>query len=421
MSGSVRFVHAADLHLDAPFKGVDADDPRVREALIAATIGALDALVDTCVERRADFLILAGDVYNSADAPLRTEFAFREACARLDAAGIRVFVARGNHDPASSRSAGLAMPPNVHVFSAEAVERVVYERDGTPVCTLYGRSFRTAAETTNLAAGYVRDPDDGLAIGVLHTNVGDRPGHGPYAPCSLDDLRAARMDYWALGHIHKPEVLSEDPPIVYSGCTQGLHPGETGDRGCTVVTLDRHGATLERVSTARVLWAASAVAAAGLDDIDAVRSALLAEIDRAVRDPAGAPGAPVVLRLELTGRSAAHAALARPRALDDLLSDIRGAGLSRDPWVWVDRVRDRTRPMIDLALVRSGSDFAADLVTLADSLLADPDDLEEYVGALAQQILSTLDSRDLPEVDPRDIVERARDLALDRLMAEERR
>jgi hypothetical protein len=77
--------------------------------------------------------------------------------------------------------------------------------------------------------------------------------------------------------------------------------------------------------------------------------------------------------------------------------------------------------MIDLALVRSGSDFAADLVTLADSLLADPDDLEEYVGALAQQILSTLDSRDLPEVDPRDIVERARDLALDRLMAEERR
>lgn len=421
MSGSVRFVHAADLHLDAPFKGVDAGDPRVREALIAATLGALDALVDTCIERRVDFLILAGDVYNSMDAPLRTEFAFRDACARLDAAGIRVFVARGNHDPASSRTAGLAMPSNVHVFSPDEVERVVYERDGRPACVLYGRSFRTAAETANFASGYVRDPDDELAIGVLHTNVGDRPGHGPYAPCSLDDLRASHMDYWALGHIHKPEVLSEDPPIVYSGCTQGLHPGETGDRGCTVVTLDRHGATLERVSTARVVWATSSVAAMGLDDIDAVRGALLAEIDRVVRDPAITPGTPVVLRLDLNGRSAAHAALARPKVLDDVLADIRGAGLSRDPWVWVDRLRDRTMPAIDLDLVRSGSDFAADLVSLADTLLADREALGAYVESLAQPILGTLDAKDLFEPDARDIIERARDLALDRLMAEERR
>ena len=421
MSGSVRFVHAADLHLDAPFKGVDAEDPRVRAALIAATVGALDTLVEVCIERRADFLVLAGDVYNSMDAPLRTEFAFRDACARLDAAGIRVFVARGNHDPASSRSAGLALPANVHVFSADEVERVVYEREGRPICALYGRSFRTAAETANFAVSYARDPGDELAIGVLHTNVGDRPGHGPYAPCSIGDLRAAHMDYWALGHIHKPEVLSQDPPIVYSGCTQGLHPGETGDRGCTVVTLDRHGATLERVSTARVVWAAATVSAVGLDDIDAVRGALLAEVDRVMRDTGTAPGTPAVLRIDLTGRSGAHAALARPKALDDLLADIRGAGLSRDPWVWVDRVRDRTMPAIDLDLVRSGSDFAADLVSLADSLLADSDALGAYVGALAQPILGTLDSKDLFEPDARDIIERARDLALDRLMAEERR
>ena len=418
MSGSVRFVHAADLHLDAPFKGVDADDPRVREALIAATIGALDALVDTCVERRADFLILAGDVYNSADAPLRTEFAFREACARLDAAGIRVFVARGNHDPASSRSAGLAMPPNVHVFSAEAVERVVYERDGTPVCTLYGRSFRTAAETTNLAAGYVRDPDDDLAIGVLHTNVGDRPGHGPYAPCSLDDLRAARMDYWALGHIHKPEVLAERPVIAYSGCTQGLSPNESGLRGCRIVTLDASGAASEFVPTSSVVWAREAVDATDLTTAADVALALAHSVEQAAH---AAEDRHSVLRIDLIGRSAAHGVLARPGALRDLLADVRAGAMERDPWVWVDRITDLTRPAFDVDTLRDGVDFAGDLVRLTDDLLADDRRLLALVESAAGPVLSAMDTRDAPALDAADLLERARDLALDRMLAEEDR
>jgi len=418
VSGSVRFVHAADLHLDAPFKGVDADDPRVREALIAATLGALDVVVETCIEREADFLVLAGDVYNSADKPLRTEFAFREACARLDAAGVRVFIARGNHDPVVGHSAGLEMPSNVHVFASDVVERVVVQCDGKPACALYGRSFRTVAERDNLARGFSRELDDTLAVGVLHTNVGGREGHGPYAPCSLDDLRAARMDYWALGHIHRPEVLSEDPPIVYSGCTQGLHPGETGERGCTVVTLDERGATLERVSTARVAWATASVVADELEDIDAVRDALQCEVDRALEE---AGGIPVVLRLELTGRSGAHAELARMKALDDLLADIRASGLAREPWAWIDRLRDSTRPVIDLDLVRSGSDFAADLVALTDTLLADTDALDAYVATVAKPILGALDSRDVSAPDARSVIVRARDRALDRLIAEEQR
>ncbi|MBN2848701.1 MAG: exonuclease SbcCD subunit D [Coriobacteriia bacterium] len=418
MSDPVRFVHAADLHLDAPFKGVDADDPRVREALVAATLGALDMVVETCLERDADFLVLAGDVYDSADKPLRTEFALRAACARLDAAGIRVFIARGNHDPASGHSAGLEMPSNVHVFAADAVERVVFEREGQPVCSLYGRSFRTAAERENLAAGFSRQLDDTLAIGVLHANVGGREGHGPYAPCSLDDLRAARMDYWALGHIHRPEVLSQDPPIVYSGCTQGLHPGEAGPRGCTVVTLDENGATLDRVSTAQVSWATSSVCIDDLEGIDAVREALAGELDRALAE---ADGVPVVVRLELTGRSAAHSELARVKALDDLLADIRATGLAREPWAWVDRLKDHTRPAIDLDLVRVGSDFAADLVALTDALLADEDALDEYVATVARPILGALDSRDVFTPDARSVIERARDRALDRLMAEEQR
>ncbi|MBN1192364.1 MAG: DNA repair exonuclease [Coriobacteriia bacterium] len=418
MTESVRFVHAADLHLDAPFKGVDATDARVREALVASTYEALDALVSVCIEHDADFLVVAGDVYNSSEKSLRAEFAFRDACVRLTDAGIAVFVACGNHDPASGRSAGLTMPHGVHVFSENEVERVLFEREGRPICALYGRSFRTAAEKANLAEGFERRAEDSLAIGVLHANVGGRVDHEPYAPCSLEDLRAAKMDYWALGHIHKPEVLSNDSAVAYSGCTQGLNPNESGLRGCQVVSLEPGSATAEFVPTSSVVWERVTVDAESLESIEDVVGALGSAVDEVAR---GASDRPVVLRIELVGRTDAHAALARSGVVQDLLADVRAASLERDPWVWVDRIVDGTRPAIDIETLRAGEDFAGDLVRLADVLLADERALLELVSSASGPVLAALDARDVPAVDPAALLERARDLAIDRLLAEEER
>lgn len=414
----VRFVHAADLHLDAPFKGVDATDARVGAELVASTYRALDAVVELCLARDVDFLVIAGDVYNAAEKRPRAEFAFRRACERLAEAGIGVFVARGNHDPASGWSAGLVMPESVHVFSEREVERVPVLRDGEEVCAVYGRSFRTAAESANLATGFVRDATDRLAVGVLHTNVGGRTDYEPYAPCSLDDLRAARMDYWALGHIHKPEVLSEDPAIAYAGCPQGLDPNETGARGCRVVTLDERGATAEFVPTAAVVWARASVDASALASVDDVRAALLAAAESAGRE---AGERPVVMRVEITGRSDAHGALARPGMLADLTADLRADGLERDPWVWIDRISDRTRPVVDLDALRASQDFAGDLVRLADAVSADAAALHQLISDASGPVLALVDTRDAPAIDEASVLERARDLALDRLLAEESR
>lgn len=418
VTDSVRFVHAADLHLDAPFKGIDATDLRVRDALVASTYEALDALVAVCVGHAADFLVIAGDVYNDSERSLRAEFAFRDACVKLAEAGVRVYVARGNHDPASGRSLGLVMPENVHIFSEHEVERVVFERDGEAVCALYGRSFRTAAERSNLARGFARDAGDTLAVGVLHANVGGRTEHEPYAPCSLEDLRAARMDYWALGHIHKPEVLSEQPAIVYSGCTQGLSPNESGLRGCRVVTLDASGATAETVPTSSVVWARETVDTDDLGSIEELMAALDDAVERAGRS---AEGRPSVLRIELGGRSAVHGILARPGVLRDVLADVRAGALERDPWVWVDRITDSTRPAFDIATLRDSADFASDLVRLTDDLLADDRRLLALVEAAAAPVLSAMDTRDTPALDAASLLERARDLALDRMLAEEDR
>jgi len=415
---SVRFVHAADLHLDARFSGVDATDPRVRDALVASTVDALDALVQVCLTSGAVFLVLAGDVYNQSDTFLRTEFAFRGACERLAAGGVRVFIARGNHDPASGRSAGIAVPDGVHVFSEREVERVPFFRDGELVCAIYGRSFRTSAETANLALGFQRDPADPLAVGVLHANVGGRPGHESYAPCSLDDLRAARMDYWALGHIHKPEVLLEHPQVAYSGSTQGLDPSDRGPRGCRVVTLGPDGASAEFVRTASVLWDAAAVDISALDGLDDLRLALGEAVERMRTTAAGLPA---IVRIEMTGRGEVHDALQRPAVLADLLADLRATGLGAEPWVWVDRVADRTRPGVDLDELREGQDFAADLVRLSDGLLADEHALLEFTDRITRPVLGALDLGDVPELDAREVLVRARDMALDRLLTEEDR
>ena len=414
MTTAVRFVHAADLHLAAPFAGVDADDPRVRDALVSATYEALDAIVELCIEQAVDFLVVAGDVYNSAESPLRAELAFRNACVRLADAGIRVFVAHGNHDPASARSFGLEMPETVHVFSASEVERIVFERDGEPVCALYGRSFARAAERDNLALAFSRDPTDALAVAVLHTNVGGRPGYEPYAPCSLDDLEAARMDYWALGHIHKPEVLSEDPAIAYAGCAQGLQPNESGPRGCRLVTLTTAGVTAEFVPTARVVWSSVALDARDALGVDGVRAVLARALDEC---GAAAGGVPVIARLTIEGRSPSHAELVRPGVLADLLGEMRGEGMARDPWVWLDRVIDRTRPAIDLDSLRDAEDLAGDLVRIADSLATDDARLEGIVASISGPVFAALDRREVVELDSADLLERARDVALDRLLA----
>ncbi len=116
----VRFIHAADLHLDTAFPGLARQvSPDLARRLREATFVALERLVTLCEEEKPDFLILAGDTYNQEDLSLKAQLALRDACARLGNKGIRVFLAHGNHDPLSSRLKTLDWPDNVTVFGPE--------------------------------------------------------------------------------------------------------------------------------------------------------------------------------------------------------------------------------------------------------------------------------------------------------------
>ncbi len=102
---SLRYIHAADLHLDTPFLGLSRTD--AGEALQAqlrdATFTALQRLFDQCERLRPDFLVLAGDIYNQEEHSVKAQLALRDGCVRLQACGIPVFRAHGNQDPLDSR------------------------------------------------------------------------------------------------------------------------------------------------------------------------------------------------------------------------------------------------------------------------------------------------------------------------------
>ena len=220
------FIHAADLHLDAPFRGLgllpENEGFAPQRALRQAGFLALERLTGLCIASGADFLLLAGDVYNSADSSLRARLALRDAFVRLETAGIGVFLAHGNHDPlrdeggyqggngqAGSGQAAVPWPDNVHVFGPEVGCRIAFARGGgAPVALVHGVSHSGPAETRNLAATFKRktpsllEPDL-FQIGLLHCALaGVSGGHDAYAPCTFTDLAEAELDYWALGHVH---------------------------------------------------------------------------------------------------------------------------------------------------------------------------------------------------------------------------
>jgi len=380
------FVHAADLHLDSPFVGLQEIDERVTRKLREATFQAFNRIVDLCLERNAAFLLVAGDIYDGRDRSLRAQLRFRDGLKRLSDEGISSFVVHGNHDPLDSWAATLEWPERAHTFGGRAVTVEPVERDGQTIALVYGISYPTQEVRENLARKFRRRDDGQFAIGLLHCNVGADTGHEPYAPCTMGDLTTAGMDYWALGHIHNNRVLlAEEPMTVYPGSPQGRTPQELGARGCYVVEVDETGrATAEfvAVDSVRWLWQSVQIEELGTDE------ALVSAVERACqRMREDAEGRPVVGRISLTGRGPAYASLARPAFVTGLVERIRETEGADDPFVWIERVEVDARPPLDLEARRAGHDFVADLLNLFEGYRKDPErikSLREHLKPLFQ-------------------------------------
>src|SRR6478609_9326773 len=230
----MKFVHAADLHLDSPLAGLSKYEGAPVEQIRGATRRALENLVKLCLSEQVELLLIAGDLYDGDWRDYSTGLFFAKQMAALRAGNVRVVWIRGNHDAASKLTAHLNLPDNVRELSHKKPDSLVLEDLGLAV---HGQGFDTREVTTDLSQRYP-EPKPGLFnIGLLHTALEGRAGHAPYAPCRLSALIDRGYDYFALGHVHTREVLSERPWIVFPGNLQGRHARETGPKGATLVTV----------------------------------------------------------------------------------------------------------------------------------------------------------------------------------------
>jgi len=411
-----RFVHAADLHLDSPFRGVGRLRPGLDERLQEASLEAWDRLVGLCLDEQASFLLLAGDLFDSDVRSPRAESRVRRGLERLASAGVRVLAVHGNHDPLQ-RDADWSAVEGTTVFRPGKPQSVRLEVPGGPDVTVHGVSFGRREERDNLARGFARGDAPGLHVGLLHCMVGALPGHDPYAPCSLDDLRAARMDYWALGHVHQPQTLAEDPLVVYAGALQGRspRPGERGPHGAYVVEFDAAGVRPPRFAPLDdVRFTAVDVPIDGLEDQPGLERRLE---EAAAAAAVEADGRLVILRATLTGRGPLHRRFADPDACESLRVALDEAAI--EPLVVWERVVAATRgsEAVDADALRGAPGIAGDVVAVADGLAGDEAGLVALLAAFEAEIPDRA-ARGLADEDPAGRLAAARDLVLERLLDE---
>ena len=374
----MKFIHAADIHLDSPLDGLSAYADAPLTLLRTATREAFTRLVTEAIDQGVDFMVLAGDLYDGTWRDHNTGIFFCGEMGRLKKAGIPVYLLFGNHDAESEMTKKLQLPDNVFVFDAR--KPGTWRIESLRVA-LHGQSFRQKETTENLATDYPAPLAGWFNIGVLHTALEGNAAHARYAPCSLDELHAKGYHYWALGHVHEHQVWRGASTVVFPGNLQGRSVRETGPRGAVLVTADEDGVhAIERLLVDVLRWHALTVDAAGC--------ATLTDVVRAIGGALEALAAsseaniPLAVRVTVAGRTAAHGELfgLEQQLRAEVLALAAAAGPDR---LWIEKVRVRTAPPDDGAAMRARADALSDLQELL--LAADQD--PAFLQSLREELL----------------------------------
>lgn len=398
-------MHAADLHLDSPFRGIGDASVSLKKQLQAATLGALGRVVDHTIQSQADFLVIAGDIYDSKDRNLRALVSFRKEMERLAEHNIPVFIVHGNHDPLNGWGSGFQLPPNVVTFGGRT-DTEPFIRRGREAAKITGVSYMKERVTDNLASSF--KPAEGAlySIAVLHANVGHQSGHADYAPATVGELTTAGFDYWALGHVHTRSVLANEPAmVVYPGNTQGRNPRETGPRGCYQVDVDTFGrAHLEFIDTSIARWIQIELSIATLNSMDRLVDMML---EKARTEKTAFEG-PMVARCTIRGNGSLHRDLQRDE-MDEELAEILGSV------VIPESVRIATGPELDLETIAHTETMVSDFLKLAERAMDDP----EMRQRMADSISPLFKRKDMPCIDEgklREWIQRAAAMGVDLLL-----
>ncbi|HEY1929856.1 MAG TPA: DNA repair exonuclease [Caulobacteraceae bacterium] len=355
-----KFLHAADIHLDSPLHGLSQYGDVPATLVRTATRDALDNLVARAIEEQVAFVVIAGDLYDGDWEAFSTGLYFCSAMGRLRDAGIEVFLVYGNHDADSHLTRQLPLPDNVTAFASAKPQSVRHAGSGV---ILHGQSYKTRDPGGDLATAYPPAEPGAFNIGVLHTALNGERGHAPYSPCHPDELAAKGYDYWALGHVHRFDVVRTDPHIVFPGNLQGRNIRETGPKGAALVTVvDGRVLGVEHIALDVVRWSLVEVDLAGVSDIGDAHNRIRLRLAAALESEA--EGRPLMARVRLFGETVLHDAILNER--DAWREGVRAIAAPLSEALWIEKVIVGTAPVVEAEVLSDDFD------ELLRSLAADP-------------------------------------------------
>jgi DNA repair exonuclease SbcCD nuclease subunit len=405
--------------LDTPLQGLAQYPGAPVSEIRNATRRAFEKIIDAAISERVDFLIIAGDLYDTGLKSFESALFFNKEMARLKDAGIVVYLIYGNHDAASKLIKQIRPPANVKVFRSSEPQTLLNDELRVAI---HGQSFATPEVTEDLASRYPQPVPSFFNIGVLHTNLSGISEHANYAPCSLQTLQNKGYQYWALGHVHNGQVLCRDPYIVYPGNSQGRHGKEQGEKSCELVTVSENGTvSMEKIFTSVVPWVEVEIDVSGCEIGDDVYERVRVRLGEVLSE---AKDRVTAVRLRILGATDAHAELNRDpeQVRNEVISLANECG---NGLLWVERVQLATLPLLDRESLVKRDDPIGEIVRIVASLRQDPaiignwDAILELQNKLPSELGDGAESIRLDPVTLSAAIEEAEALLLARLSESE--
>lgn len=382
----LKFIHAADLHIESPYRGISQLNPELGERLIDLGFKAFDKLINTCISENIDFLLIAGDSFDSADAGLSAQYRFIRGLQKLNEHQIPVYIVCGNHDPLENWIDSINLPENVHVFPGAEPSKVVYEKEGQPLAHIYGASFEKSVEDRSLAEYFKVEDTKTFSVGLLHGTFAGRENKNPYCPMTMDQLKRSGMHYWALGHIHKREIINEQKPmVVYSGNLQGRHFNETGSKGVYLMEVDSNRSiTPTFIPLSEVVFLREELILGDEETLTSLANKI-EDLKFKLKEDYGS----VLLRLTLKGSTQLFGELSETAELNEWVNTLNESVNYHEDFVFVSRIENETRPLINWEERQKGDDFVADLLRRYEHISEDETLQNEMIEKILEEINSS--------------------------------
>ncbi len=276
----MKIIHFADLHLGVESYGHPEPETGLPSRLLDF-LSSFDKLVDFAIENRVDLVLFCGDAYKSREPSQTHQREFAKRIRKLSEKGIAVFLLVGNHDMPN----GIGRATSTEIFDTLAVKNVyVANRPGIFKINTSGGTIQIAAlpwlrrsllmskedsrnltfaqinekmqeKLTNIINAQVQELDSCLPailashiwITGVHVGSEDSITIGQEHELLPGTVANPAFDYIALGHIHRHQVIKENPPVVYSGSLDRLDFGDEADeKGFYLVEIETNAVSGKR-------------------------------------------------------------------------------------------------------------------------------------------------------------------------------